>query len=47
MPEYLIMTNYWTLGNTTMEIIGVKALKNLGNIVRKLYICKNTYKSIF
>ena len=40
MPEYLIMTNFWTLGNTTMETIEAKALKNLGNIARKLFICK-------
>ena len=47
MPEYLIMTNFWTLGNTTMETIVAKALKNLENIVRKLFIYKNTYKFIF
>ena len=40
MPEYLIMTNFWTLGNTTMETIEAKALKNLENIVIKLFIVK-------
>ena len=41
------ITNFWTLGNTTMETIEAKALKNLGNIARKLSICENTYKFIF
>ena len=40
MPEYLTMTNFWTLGNTTMEKIEAKALKNLENIVIKLFIVK-------
>merc|ERR1712008_556657 len=43
----LTMTNCWTLGNTTMETIVAKELKNLENIVRKLFIYKNTYKFIF
>ena len=47
MPEYLIMTNFWTLGNTTMETIEAKALKNLGNIARKLFICKIHKKLYF
>ena len=48
MPEYLTMTNFWTLGNTTMEKIEAKALKNLENIVcNKAVHCKNTYKFIF
>ena len=47
MPEYLIMTNFWTLGNTTMETIEAKALKNLGNIATKLFICKIHKKLYF
>ena len=46
MPEYHIMTNFWTLGNTTMETIEAKALKNLGNIATKLFICK-IHKKIY